>query len=314
MSREKTERLFNLTLALLGTRNFLTKSQILNSVQGYQGASEAADRMFERDKDDLRDLGIPLEVKQIDPLFDDEPGYRIDRRKYQLPPLMLTAREMALLSVAAQAWEQAALAGPAHEGLRKLVASGADPDPDFQASTFAALSTTEPAFEPVWTAVREARQLKFDYQRPGDSDTRERTIDPWGLLARNGIWYLIGKDHDADSPRVFRLSRMNNVKSLGKAGAFSIPEGIDIWSHARLLDLRQGEMLQARIKIKQGRGAQLRRRGTEVELDTYLVGFSEVRSFAAELAALGSAVCVIEPVELVTEVRSLLQEAVRKYG
>lgn len=314
MSREKTERLFNLTLALLGTRNYLTKSAILNSVQGYQGASESADRMFERDKDDLRELGIPIEVRQIDPLFDDEPGYRIDRSKYQLPPLLLTAREMALLSVAAQAWEQAALAGPAHEGLRKLIASGADPEPDFQTQFTPNLSTTDPAFEPVWRAVRDAQAIRFEYQRAGESISKDRTVDPWGLLTRNGIWYLIGRDHDADSARVFRLSRMREVKASGKSGAFTVPAGIDIWSHARLLDPQRSAMESARLRIADGRAGAIRRRSVEIEPGLFQCEFADIKQFASEIASLGGAVSVIEPSELKEAVKELLTDAVRKYG
>lgn len=314
MSREKTERLFNLTLALLGTRNFLTKSQILNSVQGYDGPSESADRMFERDKDDLRELGIPIEVRQIDPLFDDEPGYRIDRRKYQLPPLMLTAREMALLSIAAQAWQSAALAGPAVEGLRKLIASGADPEPDFQATFLPSMSTSEPAFGPLWSAVREAKCVRFHYRRPGESSSRERSIDPWGLLSRNGLWYVIGRDHEHDAPRVFRLSRIEKISSFGKPQAFTLPEGVDIWSHARLLDPNRGESQQAKVRISPERAAHLRHRGVPLDEQTFLIDYVDEALFASELAALGSAIKVLEPASLLNAVDALLKEAVRKYG
>lgn len=314
MSREKTERLFNLTLALLGTRTFLTKSQILSSVQGYQGPSESADRMFERDKDDLRELGIPIEVKQIDPLFDDEPGYRIDRKRYQLPPLVLSAREMALLSVAAQAWEQAALAGPAIEGLRKLIASGADPEPDFQAALTPSLSTREASFSPVWQAVRQSQVLKFNYRRSGESESTERVVDPWGLLARNGLWYLIGRDHDADAPRVFRLSRVEGAKPSGKPMAFSVPENVDIWAHASLLAPSRGQHLEARVRILPGRAAGLRTRAVAVGEDVYLVDYADEQIFAAELVALADAVVVLEPATLRDQVIHMLTEAVTNYG
>ena len=77
MASEKNERLVNLTIALLATKKFLTKTQIFKAVVGYEGSSEATDRMFERDKEELRSLGIEIEMKSIDPLFDDEIGYRI---------------------------------------------------------------------------------------------------------------------------------------------------------------------------------------------------------------------------------------------
>lgn len=69
MSSQKTERLINLTLALLATKRHLTKSEIFNQVAGYSGSPETMERMFERDKDELRNLGIQIEVKGIDPLL-----------------------------------------------------------------------------------------------------------------------------------------------------------------------------------------------------------------------------------------------------
>lgn len=314
MSREKTERLFNLTLALLGTRNFLTKSQILNSVQGYDGPSESADRMFERDKDDLRDLGIPIEVRQIDPLFEDEPGYRIDRRRYQLPPLTFSAREMALLSIAAQAWQQGALAGPAAEGLRKLVASGADPDPDLPMVMASAMRTQEPAFAVVWASVRESTALRFDYRRSGEAISRERQVDPWGLLARNGVWYLVARDHDNDQPRVFRLSRMESVRTTGKSNAFRVPDGVDIWAHAYLLDPSRGEQVQARVKIEPGHAVALVRRGTHVADDIYLLEYHDDAAFASEIAPYSEFVTVLEPQSLRERVIALLSKAEANHG
>ena len=84
MSAQKTERLINLTLALLATKRYLTKSEIFRAVAGYSGSPETMERMFERDKDELRGLGIEIEVKGIDPLFEDEQGYLIRSETFQL--------------------------------------------------------------------------------------------------------------------------------------------------------------------------------------------------------------------------------------
>ena len=68
---EKTERLLNLVIALLGTKSFMKKSEILKEIPGYTGSIEARERMFERDKEDLRRVGIAIQVSSLDPLFDD---------------------------------------------------------------------------------------------------------------------------------------------------------------------------------------------------------------------------------------------------
>ena len=83
MSR-KSERLVNLTIALLATSRWLTKSEIYRSIDGYSGEVEAKERMFERDKEELRNLGIEIEVGSFDPLFEDEVGYRIRPENYRI--------------------------------------------------------------------------------------------------------------------------------------------------------------------------------------------------------------------------------------
>ena len=116
MSR-KIERLINLTIALLATKRYLTKSEIFNSVEGYEGNAETKERMFERDKDDLRSLGIEIEVGSFDPLFNDEPGYRIKQEKYQFDLGEITPIEVSLLSLAAQAWQEASFGDVAQSAL-----------------------------------------------------------------------------------------------------------------------------------------------------------------------------------------------------
>src|SRR5690606_3462777 len=120
----KTERLLNLVIALLSTRQPLSRARIREAVPAYSDNDEAFERMFERDKDELRALGIPLRTEPIDPFFDDEPGYRIDQREYALPELAFEPDELAVVGLASRAWSQASLAGPAAQALRKLEAAG----------------------------------------------------------------------------------------------------------------------------------------------------------------------------------------------
>ena len=108
MSSRKNERLINLTIALLATKRYLTKSEIFRTIEGYDGTPESKERMFERDKDDLRTLGIEIEVGGLDPLFDDEAGYRIRPDSYALNLGEVTGSEIALLSLAAESWRGAA--------------------------------------------------------------------------------------------------------------------------------------------------------------------------------------------------------------
>src|SRR5690606_41506172 len=106
-------------------REHRSKTRLLQAVPDYaQGSDEAFERMCERDKDELRALGVPLRTEPIDPFFDDEPGYRIDQREYALPQIDFAPDELAVLGLASRAWSQASLAGPAAQALRKLEAAG----------------------------------------------------------------------------------------------------------------------------------------------------------------------------------------------
>ena len=124
----KSERLVNLTIALLATKRYLTKSEIFRSIEGYEGNEESKERMFERDKDDLRTLGIEIEVGGLDPLFNDEAGYRIKPENYALDLGEISGTDIALLSLAAQAWNGAALDSGAHTALLKLKSMGIESD------------------------------------------------------------------------------------------------------------------------------------------------------------------------------------------
>src|SRR6266513_533586 len=129
MSKRKTERLLGLVVCLLSTTRYLTAEQVRQAVPGYPEQDELFKRMFERDKEDLRDLGVPLETGVNHP-FDDDPGYRIRQQAYQLPELRLEADEAAVLGLAARVWRRAELAGAAAGALLKLRAAGIDAGPE----------------------------------------------------------------------------------------------------------------------------------------------------------------------------------------
>ena len=129
MTTRKTERILNLTICLLVSGRYLPKSRIREAVEGYHDLSDAAfERTFERDKDELRSLGVPIEVGSFDPLFDDEPGYRILPSEFELPPIDLDAEEAAVVGVAARVWQHASMAESTTSAIAKLRAGGVEPD------------------------------------------------------------------------------------------------------------------------------------------------------------------------------------------
>src|SRR6478735_669865 len=235
MSARRTERLLNLTICLMAGRRALSKADPRGLITDYRNATsdESFERMFERDKDDLREMGIPLVTEHNDPLFEDEVGYRIDPSAYALPDIEVGHDEMAVLTLAARAWQQAALAPAATAALRKLGAYSYDgPDGPAPAGAGESLgleprvSTSEPSFGPLYEAVRDRRPVRFGYRRSGSTETTERHLEPWGVVSWHGRWYVAGHDRDRDATRVFRLSRIEgDVATDGPSGSVVVPDG-----------------------------------------------------------------------------------------
>src|ERR1700730_2713844 len=170
MSKRKTERLLGLVVCLLSTRRYLTADQVREAVPGYPEQDDLFKRMFERDKEDLRDLGVPLETGLNHP-FDEDPGYRIRQQAYELPELRLEADEAAVLGLAARVWRRAELAGAAAGALLKLRAAGIDANPDgggdhspVPPGLAPRLGTPGPPVGSLWEAVRDRRPVMFSYR------------------------------------------------------------------------------------------------------------------------------------------------------
>ena len=206
MSR-KTERLINLTIALLATKRYLTKSEIFRTVEGYEGSAETKERMFERVKDDLRTLGIVIEVGSFDPLFGDEAGYRIKSESYQLDLGAITSTEISLLSLAADAWQGAAFADAAQSAILKLSSIGVPADPIEIPGLSPKLANSSKDLETVTSAIADSDFLVFDYLS-ATLVAEERLVIPIALSNKNGFWYVTGVDQDMQEVRTFRMDRI----------------------------------------------------------------------------------------------------------
>ncbi len=312
----KTERLMNLVMTLLWTRRPLPKARIREIVEQYRLApsTEAFERMFERDKEDLRELGIPLVTEDLNAAWDDEPGYRIHQRDYALPDLAFTPDELAVLGLAARTWSHATLAGPAAQALRKLRASGVEPDPDTLAGIEPRLATSEPAFGPLVDALLDTAPVTFAYRRPGTGEPTARHVQPWGLTSRSGRWYLTGLDTDRDAPRVFRLSRIAGpVTRTGPGGSYAPPADHD---PRRMLaaDLPAEPAAAAEVAVADGRAHELRRRATAAVVtspgwSTLTLPYADADRLAEELASHGASVRAVGPPALVEATRAVLAAA-----
>lgn len=309
---EAAERLLDLVIALTHTRRWMTKQDIRTRVNGYaDAASDAAfERMFERDKDLLRDMGVPLIVEH-DPAHEDDVGYRVDTSGYTLPPVAFTPAEVGVLSLAAEVWQDATLRSSARRGVTKLRAVGPAPDPAAQLGLALRVRGPEPAFAPILDAVNGRRVVTFTYRAASTGQVTRRTVQPWRLLSSGRGWYLVGHDVDRDAPRAFRLSRIaGQVRATGPTHAFDVPdEDVDISGLVEVASPRPGT---ARVAVLPGRAAALRARAEDVtgadatpdsegplaDRDVLEVAYTDVELLAEEIAAYGASVLALDPPEL----------------
>ena len=321
MATAKAERLLNLVIALVNSPRFRTANWIRDKVAGYTDAptEEAFFRTFERDKTELRDLGIPLQTPD-----DGSDGYRILPGEFSLPQLSFTPAETAALGLAARLWETTALAGPGSNAIRKIRDATQDDD---QSSSAAGLlqprvRTGDPSFAPLYAAVRAGRAVTFDYRKDPAGAPVGRNVQPWGLVSYRGRWYLIGFDTDRKARRTFRLSRISGrVKAVGRAGVASVPPGLDLLALvAGSVELPAGRT--ATLLIKPGSAAGLRRRAvasadtpTLAELDpvgrhdgwdVVRMPFAHLWDSARMIAGQGPDVLVVDPPDLRESVIRLL--------
>ncbi|MCQ8773950.1 helix-turn-helix transcriptional regulator [Streptomyces telluris] len=331
MAIAKAERLMNLALCLLGTRRPLSKRELRGSIEAYleafgpgngtasgtasgapdnaAGSDDAFNRMFERDKDDLRELGLIIETVES---VDGETGYLARRDSNRLPPITLDVEEAAALGLAASVWQQARLAAAASGALQKLRAAGMPLAEE--AYGHSALETRIPvheaAFEPLMLAARDRRPVVFDYRKANSARPEQRHVEPWTLECWRGHWYLAGWDRDRKAERVFRLSRITGkVRSRGIPFTAPVPDHVTV---RETVERWAGETATstALIKVRADHGYPLRARALATrELGD---GWDELEipyghGLDAWLVEFGPDVVVLEPAELRAEVLDRLR-------
>jgi len=213
--RDKTERLLNLVFAMMSTHRAISRSDIRDNVAGYEDANsdEAFERMFERDKDELRSMGLPIET--VADNMGDILGYRILPSEYEFVDLELTPDDLIVLGVAAQVWDQAVLSAPAQTALRKIEAKYGKSvvAPPAELSGLVRLQAHDVSLPVLLRAAREKRVVKFNYQnREGIQSAR--SIEPWAVICREGHWYCIGFDLTRSEQRTFKLPRIQGSVKL----------------------------------------------------------------------------------------------------
>jgi len=310
----KTERLVNLTIALLATKRYVTKSEIFRTVEGYEGSAESKERMFERDKDDLRNLGIDIEVGSFDPLFEDEAGYRIKPDSYQFQLGDITSQEVSLLSLAAEAWRGAALDGSALTALRKLRAIGIESDLDSIPELAPHVNTRDKNLQLAIAAINSKRKITFQYLSES-LEVQIRKVAPYAVASKYGHWYLYGHDLDKDALRSFRLDRIaNDLQEEGRADSYEIPS--DFQLRSQLTGSEEGSL--ALIYLRSGRALNLRVRAKALPADKKIDGwdlvelnFRDRERLIEELLWYGDDVVLHSPVDIREEIISRLENGVK---
>lgn len=294
---DRTERLLNLVFALMASRRPVSRAQIQDVVPGYAGdqGDAAFERMFERDKDELRSMGIPIET--VLTLDGEVEGYRIDPETYAQHDLSFDPAEMAVLALAASVWDREVLGPSAVRAMRKIEATQGGTASATTQGLRVHLGAEDQGLLPLLQALRESRAVTFAY-RNAEGDEQLRHCDPWGVVSEQGRWYLVAWDTDRGATRVFRLSRIiGNVTVTARTQEHPIPGGTNL----RALVLGQSSEIAetVQVAVSPGDAAQLRRL-SPTQLDAFSAGTIDIPVGArsrviAAVAAAGDGAVVIGP-------------------
>lgn len=301
--RNVIERLLNLLAFMLTAGRTVSAEEIRRRVSGYGDSSdEAFRRMFERDKDVLRSVGIPIEYNDTEG-WGIEPGYLIDPRDYRLLDPGLTDEERASLALASRVVRLGG-GSTASDALLKLggVGPGGGQEP-----LGADLGASADLLGDLFAAVSERRTIAFDYR-----GTRRR-LDPYGLAHRRGHWYLVGEA--GSGVRVFRIDRMEGTEIVSEPGAFARPDGFDLRAEidAHPWEAGSDETVIAMVRFEPelawwaARTLHVEAPGSgplEVELPV-----ANVDAFVGWLLSFGDAATVLSPPELQQQVVGRIEAA-----
>jgi len=318
------ERLFSLVLALLSAEAGLTKSEILSTVQGYRqrfvhsGDNANLERQFERDKDDVRELGVPLETIESPEQAGNNHNlrYRIARADYELPDdISFSAEESTLLGLAAMVWREGSLSEESRRAMVKLRSLGiATAEPVL--SYAPQLRVREQSFEPLRSALDKRVVVSFDYLKPGEQSSTQRAVAPLALVQHQGRWHLYAKDPATDRFRTFLLRRIvSQVRPSKKtfdeptidAATRALAEIEAVWT-SNIAVMRVEPGTDAATRLSKRRGASTTP-STDLELH-----FTDLNIFADELASFGPEVVVVSPPKLRAAVIERLTRTAEEHG
>ena len=306
------ERLFTLTCCLMASpRLGISKQDIYRAVAGYQEATgdEARDRMFERDKQALRDAGVLLEVSEVDGYDETEQSrYKISSSTFAWPKdLTLTPKKLQLLELAAKAWNNQLLEGSAQQGLMRLKSLGLVAQETDLRPFSPKLLTRHSAFGPLANAISENLQVAFRYQKP-EGDPTDRVVTPLKLRQLQGQWVLLAL-HDSIIKNFLLRRIVSEVELTDLPGASVTPDALQLAEH-ELADFVSGNVATLEV-IPDTEAALVFHPSSDGLVDT---SFMDEALFAEDLLEFGGQLKVISPESLKRRVRSGLKAVIKAHA
>jgi proteasome accessory factor B len=294
------DRLFCLLLALLPSDRGMSKADIFKNVRGYRdefgkdGATDSLNKKFERDKEELKSMGIPL--KTSEPENPADAVYFIPSDEYTFS---FSAAELSLLTAASAVWSESAHSVEASEArLRLLAADGVD---SAAANLAPRIDTHDAAYPKIATAITKNQVVRFPYLKPGQAKYEVRTVTPLSVVNYDGRWHLLAFDHDREAERTFLLRRIvGKVLPVSHATPAQKPDTRAANLFVRHLN-ELWDSLEAAIRVTPGTKASValaNRRSTRIDGDTYTIHYLDEAVLADELCEYGSEAIVLSPLSL----------------
>lgn len=307
----------------MATEQGVSKEHILGTVRGYREDIDAGtqrtsvERRFERDKDLLRELGIPLEayIPADDEGNNKNTLYRIPKGQYEPPAeLDLDAQDIRLLNTAAAVWREGSLSAEARLTHTKLASYGADIT-ERLLGFLPMITARDPALDQLRRGLADSLQVRFDYVTPGQTEAKTRVVSPLAVVLHENRWHLLSVEEPGGEERTFLLRRIvSPVDVLSDAARQPAAGQVERMGN-ELDELFWSQ--RAFIKVVPGSVAALElghRPGSEIQADVVAVQYTDALALGAELAGYGPDVIGIEPEEVAQAHRSALLQVVSDHG
>ncbi len=309
---DKSERLLQLTTALLFAERGLTKRELYYSITEYRAdvadkkSEPSLNRKFERDKSDLRDSGILVQISNPQDA-PEEQRYVITSDSFVWPAkTSLSPHQLQLLNLASQAWSMASLSSEVNQGLIKLRSLGLQPAEADLVGLAPKFKTHEPAFMPLNKAIDERYEVTFNYRRQ-DEQVKPRRVQPWQLQNISGQWLLVCFDVDKKEVRNFLLkrivSKVTAVQLDHELINFEAPDATELQSAIEDLATHTAKQV-ATIKVNKDSSAWFHFHLDEKQDTELNFEYMDLNLLAEELSVFALDIKVLSPRELDEAIRA----------